>query len=184
MAWSASSFCFYIIGFYIKYIPGNVFANVISTSVADAVSSIAVGIIVQYVGAKKTMLLSFAVAAVGGLALIMAGNEPQLILYMMFITRFGINCAFSLCYIITAEYFPPIVCSRVFGICNIFARVSTILSPLIAELTPPLPMATYVLICTIMMVASTCLTKNEQADAAMQDLDDTLSMRSFEVFSS
>jgi len=47
MAWSASSFCFYIIGFYIKYIPGNVFNNVISTSVADAVSAALVGIIVQ-----------------------------------------------------------------------------------------------------------------------------------------
>jgi hypothetical protein len=46
MAWSASSFCFYIIGFYIKYIPGNVFHNVVSTSVADAISSIAVGFIV------------------------------------------------------------------------------------------------------------------------------------------
>jgi len=46
MAWSASSFCFYVIGFYIKYIPGNVFNNAISTGVAGAISSISVGIIV------------------------------------------------------------------------------------------------------------------------------------------
>jgi uncharacterized membrane protein YagU involved in acid resistance len=102
------------------------------------------------------MLVSFGVAAIGGIALIMVTSE-SLILWAMFITRFGINCAFSLCYIITAEYFPPIVCSRVFGICNIFARVSTILSPLIAELAAPIPMATYVFICSILMVASTCL---------------------------
>jgi hypothetical protein len=46
MAWSASSFCFYVIGFYIKYIPGNVFNNAISTGVADAVSAFSVGILV------------------------------------------------------------------------------------------------------------------------------------------
>jgi hypothetical protein len=106
------------------------------------------------------MLLSFGVAAAGGLALILVRGE-LLILNATFVTRFGINCAFSLCYIITAEYFPPIVCSRVFGICNIFARVSTILSPLIAELDAPVPMATYVFICMVLMVASTCLRKNE-----------------------
>ena len=106
------------------------------------------------------MLLSFGVAAAGGLALILVRGD-LLILSATFVTRFGINCAFSLCYIITAEYFPPIVCSRVFGICNIFSRFSTILSPLIAELDAPAPMATYVCICMVLMVASTCLRKNE-----------------------
>ena len=49
-SWVASSFCFYIIGFYIKYIPGSVFSNVIVTSIADGLSSITAGIIAQYVG--------------------------------------------------------------------------------------------------------------------------------------
>ena len=46
MAWSASSFCYFVIGFYIKYIPGNIFNNAISTGVADAVSAFSVGILV------------------------------------------------------------------------------------------------------------------------------------------
>jgi hypothetical protein len=45
MAWSASSFCFYILGFYIKYIPGDIFMNTIIVSIADSVSSVLTGII-------------------------------------------------------------------------------------------------------------------------------------------
>ena len=45
LTWSASSFCFYIIGFYMKYVPGNVFSNIIVSSVADGLSSIAAGLI-------------------------------------------------------------------------------------------------------------------------------------------
>lgn len=57
----------------------------------------------------------------------------------MMITKFGINAAFTLCYIVTADYFPEVVCSRVFGICNVFARISTILSPMISEIHAPIP---------------------------------------------
>lgn len=45
LSWSASSFCFYIIGFYIKYIPGDIFVNMITTCFADAISSIVAGVI-------------------------------------------------------------------------------------------------------------------------------------------
>ena len=94
---------------------------------------------------------------------------------LIMMTKFGINIAFTLCYIINAEYFPSIVCSRVFGVCNIFSRISTILSPLIAEVTPPIPMVIYVLICFISMIASLFLTKNEEAELALQELDDSIS---------
>ena len=45
LSWIASSFCFFIIGFYIKYIPGDIYSNIIATSIADGASSIAAGII-------------------------------------------------------------------------------------------------------------------------------------------
>ena len=45
LSWSASSFCFYIMGFYIKYIPGDVFMNTVIISIADAVSSGSTGLI-------------------------------------------------------------------------------------------------------------------------------------------
>ena len=45
LSWCASTVCFYIIGFYIKYIPGDAFKNIIITSIADALSSIGAGLV-------------------------------------------------------------------------------------------------------------------------------------------
>jgi hypothetical protein len=103
-------------------------------------------------------------------------SEPLYIMIFMMITKFGINCCFTLCYIINAEYFPAVVCSRVFGICNIFSRISTVLAPLIAEISPPIPMIVYILICFASMCASFFLRRNEEVDAAMAEIDDTMSL--------
>jgi Na+/melibiose symporter-like transporter len=111
LSWMASTVCFYIIGFYIKYIPGNVFSNIIVTSIADALSSIGAGVAGEYLGAKKTLFMSFSLAALAGMGLIFAGDNSILIMVFVLITRYGINSAFTLNYIITADYFPSIVSS-------------------------------------------------------------------------
>jgi len=111
LSWSASTVCFYIIGFYIKYIPGDVFINIIIVSIADALSSIGAGIVASSIGAKKTLFMSFSLATIAGMGLIFAGNNTFLIMVFVLITRYGINSAFTLCYIITADYFPSIVSS-------------------------------------------------------------------------
>ena len=178
MSWSASSFCFYIIGFYLKYIPGDIFMNTMFVSVADSVSSMITGVIAQTIGAQRTMTLAFFIASIGGLCLMVVGQDEVLIMVFIFVAKGGINIAFTLCYIISAEYFPAVVCSRVFGICNIFSRISTILSPIIAEITPPVPMVIYVMVCVFTMVCSLFLKKNEQAEQALRDIDDTLSQHS------
>jgi len=181
MAWSASASCFYIIGFYIKYVPGDPFENVIVISIGDALSSIAAGSISSRIGAKNTLFLSFTLAAFGAIALMFARdneNDKYIIPVFVLITRFGINSAFTLCYIITADYFPSIVSSRVFGICNLFSRFATILSPMIAELEPPLPMLIYAGVCCLSMISSLGLTKSEEVAEAMKDIDDSLSYHS------
>ena len=181
MAWSASASCFYIIGFYIKYVPGDPFRNVIVISIGDALSSIAAGSISTSIGAKNTLFLSFSLAALGAVALMFAhdnATNKYIIPIFVLITRFGINSAFTLCYIITADYFPSIVQSRVFGICNLFSRFATILSPMIAELDAPLPMVVYSIVCSITMISSLGLTKSEEVAEAMKDIDDSLSFHS------
>ena len=57
-----------------------------------------------------------------------------------------------------------------------FARFSTILSPLIAEIDPPIPMIIYCLISAVSMLISLFLTKSEDIEEAMKDLDDSISM--------
>lgn len=188
VAWCASTVCFYIIGFYIKYIPGDVFSNIIITSIADALSSIGAGVISTHFGAKNTLFFSFTLAALSGIALLLAesgklwGEGPLQIMVFVLVTRYGINSAFTLCYIITADYFASIISSQVFGICNVFARFSTILAPLIAEINKPVPMIVYILICFISMLSSLFLTKSEIVEDAFKEIDDSLSHHSHSQF--
>lgn len=48
---SVSSFDFYLINFYLKYIPGNVFTNTIVSSISSSISGYVSGIIVLKLGA-------------------------------------------------------------------------------------------------------------------------------------
>lgn len=73
LSWSASTFCFYITSFYIKYLPGDVYMNIIILCIADALSSIGAGVMSTAFGAKRTLFLSFLLSSIGGLALIFAG---------------------------------------------------------------------------------------------------------------
>jgi OCT family organic cation transporter-like MFS transporter 4/5 len=176
--WCASSNGFFIMGFYIKYIHGNIFINIITTSIADALSSIFAGIIAEKIGAKNTLFLSFGLAGTFATLIIFA-EHPVIILTSVFITRFGISSAFTLCYIVTADYFPSIVSSQVFGICRVFAGFATSLSPMIAEMEAPVPMVVYIFTCMLSMASSLFLTKSEDVEDAMRELDDSVSMHSF-----
>lgn len=176
--WCASSICFFIIGFYLKYIPGNVFQNVIIVSVADQLSSVTAGILAQKLGAKNTIVFSFALAAISAPVIIFYKDNITVMISIL-VTRYGINSAFTLCFIVTTDYFPSIVSSQVFGFCNIFSRLSTALAPLLAEMEPPLPILVYTFICVISLIFSLFLSKNESVEEAFRDLDDTISIHSY-----
>lgn len=178
LSWCASTVCFYIIGFYIKYIPGNVYNNMIITSIADAVSSISAGIVAEKIGAQKTLFISFMLAASFAFGLIISKNS-LIILLCILVTRYGINSCFTLCYIVTSDYFPPIVSSQVFGLCNFFSRFMTTMAPMIAEMESPYPLIAYCLICVCSMLSTIFLSKNEDVEEALKELDDSLSIRSF-----
>jgi hypothetical protein len=61
-----------------------------------------------------------------------------------------VTATFNLCYLANAQIFPAIFAGTTFGICNIGAKLITILAPLIAELDPPIPM---ILFCSTAFLA-------------------------------
>jgi ABC-type nickel/cobalt efflux system permease component RcnA len=79
--------------------------------------------------------------------------------------RLGVTFAFGLAYFGNQEYFEPIFLSTVFGICNIFARMCTIMSPMVAEVVPePIILIT---ICAIASaIASSFLRQPQKGDFA------------------
>ena len=146
--WTASSFNYYIITFYLKYIPGNIFVNTSLSCIAEIISYLCSGVVMNIFGVKISFIISYILAAVGGILLVIFFNaEGILIAVFVLFAKFGISFAFNLTYLATPQMFPTALCTTAFGICNIFARFSTVLSPLIAELPDPAPMSIFSIVC-------------------------------------
>jgi hypothetical protein len=139
--WMASSFNVYMIGFYMKYIPGSIFVSTLTACLGDIPLSISGGILYHHYGPKVAMPIFLAVAICGSISLITwADSVKALIPVIVLITRSGIKATFDSCYLANSTIFPAIFAGTAFGICNIGAKVTTIFSPLTAEVPNPIPM--------------------------------------------
>lgn len=82
-------------------------------------------------------LVSFVIALVGMNSLIFFDTENQLLLCLFVLgSKFGVSCAFNLAYIGNNILFPVKILGTSYGVCNVFGRLATIFSPLVAELKP------------------------------------------------
>jgi len=142
--WSAVSFCYYMIIFQLKYIPGNIYINSMSSALSEMVANILAGFLYKYLGAKKSFIVCFCVALVGGSLILFMGvdNTTWVPIFIIF-AKGGIAANFVIVYIASAEIFPVLFSATALGICNFFARFLTILAPFVAELDPPTPMAVF-----------------------------------------
>ena len=62
---------------------------------------------------------------------------------MVIAAKLGHSMAQNVNYIATAQIFPAIYTGTAFGVCNIFAKLVSISSPILAEMQEPIPMTIY-----------------------------------------
>ena len=91
--WIGCEFCFFMIGFHMKYMPGNIFDIVTLQAVVTAVSFTCGGLISKRLGIKTTIALSFSVATVGSYLMIKAPRNLEFPL--LIITKIGVDCSYS-----------------------------------------------------------------------------------------
>jgi OCT family organic cation transporter-like MFS transporter 3 len=152
--WSVSSLDYYLITFFMKYVPGNLYVNTTVSTISELIAYIFSGFVYNAFGGKKAFIISFALSATGGFLIAFVPASGYLIASFVLLAKFGISFAFNLVYLITPTLFPVELTTTAFGICNVFARFSTILSPILAELTLPTPMLCYGFTSIAAMVAS------------------------------
>ena len=61
---------------------------------------------------------------------------------------------FSTVFFANSQIFPVIFAGTAFGICNIGAKLATILSPYFAEVQPPVPMIIFTILAAVAAVLS------------------------------
>ena len=112
VVWASSTFTYYMVGFYVKYIPGDIFTMVIVSSLAELIACFISGIVSTYLGTKKSLFVSFFFGGFFGSSLIFIPPESQmLIIACLLLTKLGVSSAFNLCFLVTAEYFPTLYSS-------------------------------------------------------------------------
>ena len=138
--WTASSFNYYLLTFFLKYIPGNIFTNTAIANASELFAYAASGYLMNIMGIKTSFFTGFLIASIGGILLIFCFGIVSVMPVFVLLAKFGVSFAFNVSYLGTPQLFPVVLTGTAFGICNIFSRFSTVLSAPVAEFTDPLPM--------------------------------------------
>lgn len=160
------NFCYYLLNFYIKYIPGDIFVNqtINSISEAFAVGPLAV-IISAFFSVKTSYVLTLALCAISCLAILMSIQLKwvDVIPFSVLGAKASVTTPFCILYFSTLQFFSTRYLGLVLGLYNMLGRITTVSVPMVAEMPEPIPMATCIILCAIATM-SACMLKKQGDD--------------------
>lgn len=100
--WAATSFGQYLIMIYVKYLPGNIYINSITSCIAQNIAALLGGVIYSRLGIKLSFTILFSISCAGGLLIWFVGyNDDTLMPIFVCLAMFGCSGAFTLVYVST-----------------------------------------------------------------------------------
>ena len=166
MAWVSASFCFYLIGFELKYLPGDIFTNTYASSISDVVATVVSAPIFNKFGIKWSLIMAFGSSTCGSLIICLWGwtaGGTWTLPILVILTKFGISAAFNVVYLGNGVLFPTLFTATSMGICNIFARTATIAAPFVAEIDGVTPIWICCFVSAFCTVISFAIKKPDEA---------------------
>ena len=143
LLWSMCSFNFYMLTFFMKYFPGNIFENSLCFAFSDLVAFTVSGLVIRYSSVVSGYRLAFLISSIGGVFYMLFSNIPVLIPVFLCMSRMGVTMAFNMGYISVPRLFPTKFQSTVYAVVNLFAHIIACFAPLVAEVPPPVPFIAY-----------------------------------------
>ena len=104
--WAMSSFNFFMLTFFMKYFPGNIFENSLCFAVSDIIAFTMSGVIIKYTKVNNGFRLAFMISSFGGVLYIFFGSVTAFIPVFVCFCRVGVTMAFNLGYISVPRLFP------------------------------------------------------------------------------
>ena len=109
---------------------GDFFMNTITSSLSELTAYILSGIIMSKLGPKLSYFLSFTSVAISCVIYLgIRTSSTAFVPLVLLAASFGTSSALNIDWNSNALLFPVIYSSSTNGICNLFARLSTIVSP-------------------------------------------------------
>ena len=143
--WMVSAFNYFLINFQLRYLMGDIYRNQIISSLSEVAAYLVSGAIGAKLGNRVCLIVSFLIALVGSILLVLYEDMGHSVMAMILATKFGISSCFSAVYLANS-LFPPLYASTTLGICNFLARLVSMIAPPFAEFDKPLPMILFALL--------------------------------------
>jgi membrane protein CcdC involved in cytochrome C biogenesis len=99
-------FNFYLLTFYLKYFPGNIYTNSVYIALSNLVAFALVGILLSYTSMKVTMRIGVLLGSVGGMLYLLLTEKDKLVPLMLCLARIGQSMIFNSMLISVNKIFP------------------------------------------------------------------------------
>lgn len=113
--WSMSAFNFYLLTFFLKYFPGNIFENSFFFALSDLVAFGSVGILLKRTNIVTALYIAFAIDFVGGISYILLHDNIAIVPLLICICRGGVTMTYNIGYVSVKELFPTLFIATVYG---------------------------------------------------------------------
>ena len=148
--------------------PGDIFTNSIISSISETFGHGSGSCIALKLGPKSGMTFAFSIAAASAALLWLSNANEWLgpVPVSILAGKFGTGAAFAMLYMSTLQFFPNQYMGRVFGTCNVTARLMTVMSPMVAEAPDPTPELVMLASCAIAAILTRFLKRPKELDIA------------------
>lgn len=139
LAWFYCCFVYYGISMDLKNFTGDVFTNGYVVYSAEAFSYLITGVIISltFFGRVKTLTIMCVLNSISSALYFFIDIHPFNKIFL-FSARFSITSIYSIMYIYSVEVYPTVIRAKGLGINILFARLGSILVPIIVEIVSPL----------------------------------------------
>ena len=164
--WVAASFIFYLLNFFIKYMPGDIYINSVIGGLSCFASPLQGGVLKLF-GNKNGQAVSFSIGAFSAVLLsFFDRNTSHFVFYavVLLIVKAGALLAYGFVYVIHVDLFPTSFLVRSYGFCSIICRALSMFAPLIAEVPNPSVPLTVVVSLNVIAVVFTLLLRKRTAN--------------------
>jgi Na+/melibiose symporter-like transporter len=155
LLWVAVSFDFYLMGFYLTNMEGDINQNSLWQGVGMILAFIMSAPIIDRLGFKRSFAFFFVLSIIpAALYTMIPHKSATLISVLVFVGRLGICPCYSLTFIASNQLFPPAIKSSLFALCNIVARAVCMVAPIVALMKDPFPFQIFGFLALICCVAT------------------------------
>jgi len=134
LIYSEASFNFFLLTFYFKYFPGNLFENSVYFACSDLLAFVLAGLFLNFTSIKSTIRIGSLVGFLGGILYLILSNKVELVPMMLSMARVGQAIIYITIIISINRLFPTLYVSTAYGIVNFCAHLFACLSPFVAEI--------------------------------------------------